>query len=222
MEALPINELFLTIQGEATFTGTPSVFVRLQGCPVGCAWCDTKHTWSYREAARVSVEDVLAKGGDNPTPTWAAMTTNELVATLERLGAPEHVVLTGGEPCLHDLVPLTERLVARGSVQVETSGTHQVRVHPQTWVTVSPKVGMAGGLAVRGDALARANEIKHPVENHADLAALDQLLAGLEQRPTVWLQPVSQGELATQLCIDECLRRGWRLSLQTHKYAGLR
>ncbi len=40
-----VNEIFETIQGEATYTGTPAVFVRLQGCPVGCPWCDTKHTW---------------------------------------------------------------------------------------------------------------------------------------------------------------------------------
>ena len=37
-----INELFETIQGEGTFTGVPSIFLRLQGCPVGCSWCDTK------------------------------------------------------------------------------------------------------------------------------------------------------------------------------------
>ena len=43
---LKINEIFDTIQGEAYFTGTPATFIRLQGCPVGCAWCDTKHTWN--------------------------------------------------------------------------------------------------------------------------------------------------------------------------------
>ena len=43
---LKINEIFDTIQGEAFYTGTPATFIRLQGCPVGCHWCDTKHTWS--------------------------------------------------------------------------------------------------------------------------------------------------------------------------------
>ena len=43
----PINEMFQTLQGEGYFTGVPAIFIRLQGCPVGCAWCDTKHT--YRE-----------------------------------------------------------------------------------------------------------------------------------------------------------------------------
>ena len=40
----PVNEVFQSIQGEATHTGTPSIFVRLQGCHIGCAFCDTKHT----------------------------------------------------------------------------------------------------------------------------------------------------------------------------------
>ena len=44
-----VNEIFFTIQGEAAFTGTPAIFVRLQGCAVGCGWCDTKHTWSTNE-----------------------------------------------------------------------------------------------------------------------------------------------------------------------------
>lgn len=44
----PINEMFQTLQGEGYFTGVPAIFIRLQGCPVGCAWCDTKHTWEKR------------------------------------------------------------------------------------------------------------------------------------------------------------------------------
>lgn len=40
----PINEIFQTLQGEGVFTGVPAIFVRLQRCPVGCSWCDTKHT----------------------------------------------------------------------------------------------------------------------------------------------------------------------------------
>ncbi|VTR58202.1 7-carboxy-7-deazaguanine synthase [Serratia fonticola] len=38
----PINEMFQTLQGEGYFTGVPAIFIRLQGCPVGCSWCDTK------------------------------------------------------------------------------------------------------------------------------------------------------------------------------------
>lgn len=51
-----INELFETIQGEGSFTGQPSIFIRLQGCPVACSWCDTKHTWDINIDDSVSAE----------------------------------------------------------------------------------------------------------------------------------------------------------------------
>lgn len=56
-----INEIFETIQGEASFTGTPSIFLRLQGCPVGCAWCDTKQTWEVDDVYKVSLDDTVEK-----------------------------------------------------------------------------------------------------------------------------------------------------------------
>ena len=58
---LKINEMFETIQGEGVKTGVPSVFVRLQGCPVGCPWCDTKHTWTLDEAILTTSDEVLSK-----------------------------------------------------------------------------------------------------------------------------------------------------------------
>lgn len=57
----PINEMFQTLQGEGYFTGVPAIFIRLQGCPVGCAWCDTKHTWDKLEDREVSLYSILAK-----------------------------------------------------------------------------------------------------------------------------------------------------------------
>jgi 7-carboxy-7-deazaguanine synthase len=217
---LRVNEMFPTIQGEANWTGTPSTFIRLQGCPVGCHWCDTKHTWTVNEKKRISVDEMLTK--EDNAPTWAEMNEMEVMAAVSTMG-PRHFVITGGEPCIYDLFLLTANLKTLGSVQVETSGTHEVKVVPGTWVTVSPKIGMAGGLAVRGDAMQRADEIKFPVETAEDIERLEQLL---KQHPAngrlVWLQPVSQGEEATALCLDACRRNRWRLSLQTHKYAGLR
>ena len=55
----PINEIFQTIQGEGVFTGVPAIFVRLQGCPVGCPWCDTRHTWVVDPAREVGSREVL-------------------------------------------------------------------------------------------------------------------------------------------------------------------
>lgn len=216
---LRVNEMFPTIQGEAGYTGTPSVFIRLQGCPVGCSWCDTKHTWGTNPRHEVSIAEMLAKV-DN-APTWASMNDQQVIEAAQAMKR-RHFVITGGEPCTYDLFLLSAGLVTLGSVQVETSGTHEVRVAPGTWVTVSPKVGMAGGLEVRQDAMERANEIKMPVAEQGDIDRLRQLLEKTGVRKSVWLQPVSQGEAATELCMATCARYGWRLSLQTHKYAGLR
>lgn len=57
----PINEMFQTLQGEGYFTGVPAIFIRLQGCPVGCARCDTKHTQEKLEDQEVSLFSILAK-----------------------------------------------------------------------------------------------------------------------------------------------------------------
>ena len=134
------------------------------------------------------------------------------------------VVITGGEPCIHDLLPLTDLLEKNGfSCQIETSGTHEVRCTPNTWVTVSPKLNMRGGYEVLSQALERANEIKHPVGRVRDIEALDELLATLtDDKPRVIaLQPISQKDDATRLCIETCIARNWRLSMQTHKYLNI-
>lgn len=217
---LRVNEIFPTIQGEAHWTGTPATFIRLQGCPVGCSWCDTKHTWPVNEKKKITVGEMLAK--IDPAPNWAEMSVADVAAVVRSM-KPRHFVITGGEPCTYDLFTLTANLKTLGTVQVETSGTHEIKAVPGTWVTVSPKIGMAGGLKVRGDAMQRADEIKFPVETAEDIKRLEELLA---RHPAngrlVWLQPVSQDDEATELCVRACMTRRWSLSIQTHKYAGVR
>lgn len=90
-------------------------------------------------------------------------------------------------------------------------------------VTVSPKVAMKGKLPVLDSALLRANEIKHPVATSKDIDQLDELLsrANVPISTIIALQPISQKERATQLCIDTCIARNWRLSIQTHKYLSI-
>ncbi len=185
----PINEMFQTLQGEGYFTGVPAIFIRLQGCPVGCAWCDTKHTWEKLEDREVSLFSILAKTKESDK--WGAASSEDLLAVIGRQGyTARHVVITGGEPCIHDLLP---------------------------------KLNMRGGYEVLSQALERANEIKHPVGRVRDIEALDELLATLtDDKPRVIaLQPISQKEDATRLCIDTCIARNWRLSMQTHKYLNI-
>ena len=219
----PINEMFQTLQGEGYFTGVPAIFIRLQGCPVGCAWCDTKHTWDKLSDREVSLFSVLAKTKENDK--WGAAGAEELLIAIVRQGwTARHVVITGGEPCIHDLTPLTELLEQNGySCQIETSGTHEVRCSRDTWVTVSPKVNMRGGYDVLSQALYRADEIKHPDGRTRDIEALDELLETIaDDKPRIIaLQPISQKEDATRLCIETCIARNWRLSMQTHKYLNI-
>ena len=217
-----INEVFQTIQGEGAYTGTPAIFVRLQGCPVGCSWCDTKHTWTISDDLQQSAQHILAKQGD--TEHWFNCDAQQLVNLFNEQGyTAKHVVITGGEPAMYDLRPMTEILLQLGyTVQIETSGTFEILVTDGTWLTVSPKVNMRGGYPVLASAVQAADEIKHPVATETHITELDEVLAlGTKVGCLVYLQPISQLPRATKLAIDTCIARNWRLSLQTHKYLGI-
>ena len=215
-----VNELFQTIQGEGVYTGVPAIFVRLQGCDVGCAWCDTKHTWEIDPAKKSDL--ILLTNKSNESDRWADSSAKEIVDEIKRLGYSANlIVITGGEPCMYDLRELTQVLHEFGfDIQLETSGTYPVLVDAQTWVTLSPKVNMRGKKEVLKEALERANEIKHPVGTEKDIEQLDALLAQLKsvKDKTICLQPISQKAKATALCMQTCIERNWRLSVQMHKY----
>lgn len=219
----PVNEIFQTIQGEGVFTGVPAIFLRLQGCPVGCPWCDTKHTWTTSEDDRVSAQVMLAKTA--ASPQWAELSAEAIVALIEQQGfTAKHVVITGGEPALFDLRPLAAQLEAHGMrLQIETSGTFAIQTSAATWVTVSPKLDMPGGYLVRPDCMQRADEIKYPIAMQKHLDAFDKLLQSCPPRADaiIALQPISQRPRATELAIEICQKRNWRLSVQLHKYLNI-
>jgi 7-carboxy-7-deazaguanine synthase len=119
-DALPVNELFVSLQGEGKLAGTPSVFVRTSGCNLRCWYCDSYHTsWE---------------------PTHAWMRLDDVVAEVESFDA-DHVVLTGGEPLVHDASEtLLERLDDRGyHTTVETNGTIATSA-PIDLASISPKL----------------------------------------------------------------------------------
>jgi 7-carboxy-7-deazaguanine synthase len=216
----PINEIFQSIQGEGYFTGQPAIFIRLQGCDVGCSWCDTRHTWIVDPDHEVSSQQILDHSSESAC--WAGMTTEQLCYALHELGyTARHVVLTGGEPCQYDLRPLSRALIELGyKVQIETSGTAEIRADSSCWVTLSPKIGMKGGYTILDGALVRAQEIKHPVAMEKHIHELDHLLARCQrgEEKIICLQPISQQRRATELAIRVCIERNWRLSVQMHKY----
>jgi len=222
MTQYKINELFETIQGEGSFTGQPSIFIRLQGCPVGCSWCDTKHTWDIELSDEVTKEVMLAKSQE--TSQWSNLAVEQILTLINERGyRAKHVVITGGEPCMVDLTPLCDAFDALGySSQVETSGTFEIKVSNQCWVTVSPKVNMRGGYPILSSAMTRADEIKHPIATRQHVDDLKALLAEHNVVNTpIYLQPISQKNRATELAIETCIANNWRLSVQVHKYLGI-
>ncbi len=223
MTALLINEVFESIQGEGSFTGVPSIFVRLQGCPVGCPWCDTKHTWQVDEDKLLDSNVVMKQ--QQETENYFSATVEQLFALFAAQGyLAKHIVITGGEPCMFDLFEVTSEALRRNfTVQIETSGTFEIKCHDDTWITLSPKINMPGGYNVLPSSLMRADEIKHVVAMQKHVDELQELLA-TAQKPTtslIYLQPVSMQKRATDFAIQTCIKNNWRLSLQTHKFIGI-
>jgi 7-carboxy-7-deazaguanine synthase len=125
-EAVRISELFLSLQGEGPSAGTPACFVRLQGCDVGCVWCDTKYSWDAAGGQELALTDL-----------WPA---------LDKLGSAPLLVVTGGEPLqLPGLGALLDGAVERWPrVEVETSGVAApLRSHSRLFYNVSPKLPSA-------------------------------------------------------------------------------
>ncbi len=221
-EEYKINELFETIQGEGAFTGQPSIFIRLQGCPVACSWCDTKHTWEVSLNEQVKTTVVLDKKIE--TAQWAVFTIEDILTLIKEKGyQAKHIVITGGEPCMVNLTSLCLAFENSGySTQIETSGTFEVNTTSHCWVTVSPKINMRGGYPILGCAMKRANEIKHPIATEQHIDDLKKLLIKHDIKDTpVYLQPISQKKHATDLAIKTCIANNWRLSIQVHKYIGI-
>lgn len=159
------------------------------------------------------------------TPQWAELTAQQILDCIRtQQFTAKHVVITGGEPAMYDLRPLAEVLEAQGMrLQIETSGTFAIQTSAATWVTVSPKLDMPGGYLVRPDCMQRADEIKYPIAMQKHLDAFDKLLQNCPPRAAaiIALQPISQRPRATELAIQVCQQRNWRLSVQLHKYLNI-
>lgn len=222
-----VNEIFTTIQGEGSFTGFPAVFIRLQGCDVGCGFCDTKQTWDDKEEAYLIMDDeVFAKQinqSEQEKQLWGYIhlsTIMSYICTQYNVGL---VVITGGEPCLQDILPLIEAIEEIGrKVQIETSGTEIVKCTDKTWVTVSPKIEIGNMKPIIIQAIRRADEIKFVCGAEKQLEKLEMILLESREKVPIYLQPLSTLPKATQLCVDQAIKRGWRVSIQTHKYINIR
>jgi organic radical activating enzyme len=190
---LQLAEIFFSVQGEGTWTGTPAVFVRLAGCNLSCAFCDTDYALRFVASVDGVVARVRAAGGACPM-----------------------VILTGGEPLAqHASSALIDALRADGRrVHVESNGTVAVDLPADVWLTVSPKERLDPRMA------ARANEAKLIVDGRVPLEwcavfppATPVFLQPEGNKP-------ANVALAYEAALREPARL--RLSLQTHKMIGVR
>jgi 7-carboxy-7-deazaguanine synthase len=192
---LPVMEHFYTLQGEGVYQGKAAYFIRLGGCDVGCVWCDVKDSWD---------------GGKHPLWTVADL-VGEVKAT-----PTEIVVITGGEPLMHDLTELTAALKAAGvRTHMETSGSSPLS-GAWDWITLSPKKFKAP----LPEVLPHASELKVVVFNKSDFAWAEQWAARVSPDCRLYLQPEwSKADVVTPLIIDYLKANPrWQLSLQIHKY----
>ena len=193
--SLPVMEQFYTIQGEGYNTGRAAYFIRLGGCDVGCVWCDVKESWPIDAHPRHTLPDLVAAVTANPG---------------------RNVVITGGEPLMHELGPLTAALQAAGcQTWIETSGAYPLSGN-WNWICVSPKKFKAPLPSV----LAAAHELKIIVFNKSDFAWAEEHAALVGPDCRLYLQPEwSKASAMTPLIVDYVKDHPrWQVSLQTHKY----
>ena len=192
---LPVMEHFYTLQGEGVHQGKAAYFIRLAGCDVGCVWCDVKESWDAEKHPLYSVDD--------------------LVATVKATPA-QIVVITGGEPLLHDLTQLTQALHRAGlRIHIETSGSSPLSGELD-WITLSPKKFKAP----LPDVLPHASELKVVVFNKSDFDWAEKWAAQVAPDCRLFLQPEwSKADQMTPLIVDYVKAHPqWQLSLQVHKY----
>jgi 7-carboxy-7-deazaguanine synthase len=207
-----VKETFLTVQGEGGQAGRPAVFLRFAGC----------NLWSGREQDRAAAvctfcdTEFVGTDGDGGGKFPEAQGLADHVASfwIGRPGDPKLVVCTGGEPLLQLDAPLIEALHARGfDIAVETNGTLAA---PEgiDWICVSPK-------AAAPVAQTSGQELKLV---YPQALAMPERFDDLDFE-RFWLQPMDGPDQAanTAAAMDFCLRHPkWRLSVQTHKYIGVR
>lgn len=193
----PINEIFCSLQGEGEKTGTVSVFIRMSGCNLRCAFCDTDHQ------------------------SHTMMSAPEIVEQVMRYPGAPLIVLTGGEPALHVDNALIQALKMTGkTIAIETNGTLPL---PDgiDWVTLSPKTAFQGGEALPC-IITSCDELK-VVYTGQNLNQYDHIKAQQRFLQPCYVEDPKQRLLGLQATVKAVLDNPqWRLSLQTHKLLGIR
>ena len=200
-----VCEIFMSIQGESTLAGLPCAFVRLTGCNLRCAYCDT--TYAYDGGSEMSMDEIVSK--------------------VMSFGA-SLVEVTGGEPMMQNETPaLLQALTARGlATMIETNGSLDISAIPRSsWIIMdikTPSSGMHEKMRLENIAhLKPSDEIKLVISGRQDYEWARALISerGLAGICTVLLSPAF-GVLPPRMLVEWMLQDGLnaRLNLQLHKY----
>jgi organic radical activating enzyme len=209
-QVLPVMESFYTLQGEGFHQGRAAYFIRLGGCDVGCVWCDVKDSWDAAKHPKFSVDEIVAKLKEetktkfqNPNPKFQNSTL-------------PIVVITGGEPLMHNLDALTKAIHAAGyQTNIETSGSSPLSGE-WDWICLSPKKFKAP----LPEVVPHASELKVVIFNKSDFDWAETYAAQVSPNCKLYLQPEwEKAAQVTPLIIDYIKANPqWELSLQVHKY----
>ena len=202
--SLIVNEIFHSLQGEASRIGLPTVFVRLTGCPLRCTWCDTEHAFS---------------GGHR-------MTIATIAGKIAEYGA-QQVCITGGEPLAQkNCLPLLTTLCDAGyDVSLETSGALDIsEVDPRVSRIVDLKAPGSGECARNRwenlPLLTARDQVKFVLCGREDYEWAREVVSAhaLDQRCDVLFSPsksdLSPRDLADWIVAD---RLPVRFQMQLHK-----
>ncbi len=188
-------ELFYSLQGEGYHQGKAAFFIRLAGCDVGCVWCDVKDSWDASKHPVLSVEEIVAAAAAHPSRI---------------------AIVTGGEPLLHQLDPLTTALRAAGfQTHIETSGSSPMS-GSWDWVCLSPKKFKTP----LPESVKAADELKVVVFNKSDFDWANSFVNDLADDCKKYLQPEWEKSDAMTPLVIEYIKQNpsWELSAQLHKY----
>ena len=196
-EMLPVMEAFYTIQGEGYHKGTAAFFIRIGGCDVGCHWCDVKESWDASLHPPTKIDKIVSQARSNS----------------------DTIVVTGGEPLMWDMNPLTNLLRQNNlKTHIETSGSYNL-TGDWDWICLSPKKRKLPLQPI----YSKANELKIIVFNKSDFEFAEEQAKKVSSNCILYLQPEwSMSEKVTPLIVNYVMKHPkWRISLQTHKYLNI-
>jgi organic radical activating enzyme len=195
----PVNDVFYSLKGEGRWTGYPMFFIRLSGCNLNCDFCDT----DFEKHTMINEVELVKLALKHPT---------------------KRVVITGGEPLIHDLTKLLEALGAHGfSLHLESNATIVPLAHYRfNWIAMSPK-----NMKFLPEAVFKADEVKCLVgiKNWKTIANFASIHARRDAYR--YVMPLAEGpkiidkntKEAIQFCLDN---PNFGCCLQVHKILGIK